>query len=141
MVEMTETYRAIYELDTNKWWFVHIDEIPGCHTHGGNLAAARRNIFEAASVLLNVDESELVIEDEVRLPEQLRKAVEVARARRAEADQVRGAAQAATDEALRALNRSGLGLSTRDIGDLLGVSHQRVGQVLSGDKSESAAAL
>lgn len=61
---MTETYRAIYELDTKKWWFVHIDEIPGCHTHGGNLAAARRNIFEAAAALLDVDESELVIEDD-----------------------------------------------------------------------------
>lgn len=65
---MTETYRAIYELDTNKWWFVHIDELPGCHTHGGNLAAARRNIFEAAAALLDVDESELVIEADVRLP-------------------------------------------------------------------------
>jgi predicted RNase H-like HicB family nuclease len=132
MVEMTDTYTAVYELDTNKWWFVHIDEIPGCHSHGGNIAAARRNILEAASALLEVDESELVIQDDVRLPEPLRKAVAVARQRRAEAEQVRGAAQEATDEALRTLNGSGLGLSTRDMGDLLGVSHQRVNQVLSG---------
>lgn len=73
-----------------------------------------------------------MIEDDVRLPEPLRKAVAVARQQRAEADQVRGAAQKATDEALRTLNGSGLGLSTRDMGDLLGVSHQRVNQVLSG---------
>jgi predicted RNase H-like HicB family nuclease len=132
MVEMTDTYTAVYELDTNKWWFVHIDEIPGCHSRGGNIAAARRNILEAASALLEVDESELVIEDDVQLPEPLRKAVAVARQRRAEAEQVRGAAQEATDEALRTLNGSGLGLSTRDMGDLLGVSHQRVNQVLSG---------
>jgi predicted RNase H-like HicB family nuclease len=63
---MTQTYRAIYEIDTNKSWFVYIDEIPGCHTHGGSLAAARRNIFDAASALLTVDESELVIEDNVQ---------------------------------------------------------------------------
>jgi hypothetical protein len=65
---------------------------------------------EAASALLDVDESELSIEDDVRLPEPLRKAIAVARQPRAEADQVRGAAQEATDEALRTLNASGLAL-------------------------------
>jgi predicted RNase H-like HicB family nuclease len=108
---------------------VSVPELPGCHTQGRTLARARGRIREAIALWLDVDETELTVADDVRLPEPARQAVATARQARQHAQQAREAALGATRKAARVLVHGGL--STRDAAELLGISHQRVAQLVA----------
>jgi predicted RNase H-like HicB family nuclease len=122
-------YTARYERDVDgRTWLVHIEGIEGCHTYGRTLRQAGDRITEALALWL--DRAPDWLEVEHRLPDDVaRVADEVTRARQL-ADAAVAAAQHATVAAARCLQ--GLGISRRDTGDLLGISHQRVQQLLAG---------
>ncbi len=122
-------YTAVYEQDHTGWWFVSVPELPGCHTQGRTLARARERIREAIALWLDVDEAELQIADDVRLSEPARQATARARQARQHARQAQEAALATTREAVRVLVHDSR-LSTRDAAELLGISHQRVAQLV-----------
>jgi predicted RNase H-like HicB family nuclease len=109
---------------------VSVPELPGCHTQGRTLARARERIREAIALWVDADEAELTIADDVRLPEPARQAVARAREARQQAQQAQEAALAATRKAVRVLVHDGR-LSTRDAAELLGISHQRVAQLVA----------
>jgi len=89
---------------------------------------ARRRIREALS--LWVDNAEdAVIEEEIRLPAAARQALQRAERARARADLERSRAQEETERTARAL-LDDLGIGMRDAGELLGISHQRVQQLV-----------
>ena len=120
-------YVAVYERDPeDDAWNVHIKGIEGCQTYGRSLRQAQAHIREALAVWLDREPETLTIHDE--LPPSLAEIADaVARARR-EADQAGSKAQLATTNAVRRL--TDLGLSRRDAAELLGLSHQRVQQLL-----------
>ncbi len=122
-----KTYVAVYERDdADDAWNVHIEDLDGCQTYGRSLRQAQNRIREALAVWLDRDPATLTIRDQ--LPEQLAAvADQVARARSA-AERAGANAQHQTAQAARALTE--LGLSRRDAGELLGLSHQRVQQLL-----------
>ena len=128
MAAMRKTYKAVFERDESGAWIVRIPELRGCHTYGRTLDQARRRIREALS--LWVDNAEdAVIEEEIRLPAAARQALERAKRARARADRERSRAQEETERTARALlNEVGIGM--RDAGELLGISHQRVQQLV-----------
>lgn len=122
-----KTYVAIYERDkVDDAWNVRIDGLEGCQTYGRSLHQAQTRIREALGLWLDREPSEVVIRDQ--LPKKLEVVAEnVARARR-EADSAGRNAHQQTIRAAKAL--TDLGLSRRDAAEVLGLSHQRVQQLL-----------
>jgi predicted RNase H-like HicB family nuclease len=120
-------YVAVYERDPEgDAWLVHIKGISGCHTYGRTLRQAEERIREALAVWLGQEPDRLEITSD--WPRELVKiAAEVADAREAATASVERAG-AATISAAKQLER--MGLSRRDAAAVLGISHQRVQQLL-----------
>jgi predicted RNase H-like HicB family nuclease len=129
MAAMTRTknYVAVYERDPESdAWLVSIKDIPGCHTYGRTLRQAETRIREALALWLDREPERLEITPE--LPADVAMlASEVSRARYA-ASKSAQTAGSTTANAAKKLDR--MGLSRRDTADILGISHQRVQQLL-----------
>lgn len=121
-------YVALYERDTDSdVWLVRVDGIDGCHTYGRTLRRAGDRIREALALWLDRDPDGLTIVDE--WPSDLVDvATKVSEARHTASVAAQQAAAATAQEAQR-LDR--MGLSRRDAADVLGISHQRVQQLLA----------
>ena len=120
------TYTAVYKRDDGDTWAVAIKGLKGCQTYGRSLRQAHERIREALALWLDCDEDALDIHDQY--PSSVAAVtVRVARAR-AEAQRAGSKAQPQTLEAVKTL--TDLGLSRRDAGELLGISHQRIQQLL-----------
>lgn len=125
------TYRVTCEWD-GTFWFVRVPAIPGCHTQGRNLAEIQKRVREALSLF--VEDAELAELDlHFVLPKGVRSLVHKAKTLRARADAAQAAATAELHASAAAL--AAQDLSYRDIGAVLGVSHQRVQQVLAETKT------
>ena len=122
-----KNYTAIYEHDTtDDAWNVRIDGIDGCQTYGRSLRQAQSRIREALALWLQRDADALVIHDQ--LPKAL--AVVAERATRARTEADRAGMHAMEQTARAAKQLTDLGLSRRDTSELLGLSHQRIQQLL-----------
>ena len=121
-------YVAVYERDPESdAWLVHIDGIAACQTYGRTLRQAGERIEEALALWLDREPVEFVLEH--RWPKAVHDvAAEVTEARSAAAEATQAASEATTSAARR-LTR--MGLSRRDTAEILGISHQRVQQLLS----------
>ena len=125
---MVKTYTALFELDQNGAWIVRVPAIRGCHTYGRTLNQGRRRIREALSLWVD-DAEDAVIEEQVRLPATARLALQRAKRARERAEWAQSRAQEETERTARALLDE-LGIGMRDAGELLGLSHQRVQQLV-----------
>ena len=125
---MTKSYKAVFELDESGAWIVRIPAVRGCHTYGRSLDQARRRIREALSLWVD-DAEDVVIEEQLRLPASARLALQRAKRARERAERERSRAQEETERTARALLDE-LGIGMRDAGELLGLSHQRVQQLV-----------
>jgi predicted RNase H-like HicB family nuclease len=120
-----KTYTVIYEHD-GKMWFARVAEIDGCHTQGRTIAQARERIREALG-LFDDNADKATLKDDVRLPQSVLEQL-------AQLEELRSQ-QAAIAERYRKLNallakRLTKSVSLADAGMLLGISKQRVQQVL-----------
>lgn len=124
----TKNYVAVFEHDAAEdVWLVHIKGVDGCQTYGRSIRQADARIREALATWLDRDPDELTITPQ--LPDHVAVlASQVSKARR-EAERAGTEAQQATADAVRRLTK--MGLSRRDAADLLGISHQRVQQLLA----------
>jgi predicted RNase H-like HicB family nuclease len=124
----TKNYVAVYKRDPESdAWLVGIKGIPGCHTYGRTLRQAETRIREALALWLDREPEGLEITPQWPA-EVATLATEVSQARYAAAKSAQTAG-VATAEAARKLDR--MGLSRRDTADVLGISHQRVQQLLA----------
>ena len=127
-------YTVSYERDEAGWWIARVHGIEGVHSNGRTIAEARRRVREALSLAVG-DEAAAKAEfrDDVKLPAEIKAGV--ASYRKAKAAERK--AQEQTITAARALSAKlvrKLGLSVRDVGELLGISHQRVHQLAKGER-------
>jgi predicted RNase H-like HicB family nuclease len=123
----TKTYTAIYELDPDDHaWNVHIKGLTGCHTYGRSIRRAQSRIREALALWLDVTPSTLRIRDQ--LPGDLATVADDVAKARAAALRADERARAQIIAAVHTL--TGRGRSRRDAAELLGLSHQRVHQLV-----------
>ena len=111
------------------WWAITIPELPGAFSQCKRLDQVEAMAREVIALMLEVDSAEIGgIDVDIELPDRV--ADELAALRRSErmAEDARQTAAHARRRAAEQLRTSGM--SMRDVGRLLGVSHQRVSQLL-----------
>ena len=117
------SYNAHYIVDDNGAWFVNVADIPGAHSHGRTIAAARKNIREAIALVLDLDNDDSFdLTETFDIPN--REQLDTVLALRNRAQTVASDADQATRDYI---SRSTL--SVRDLSELVGLSFQRVHQI------------
>ncbi len=116
---------------SGNWWAISVPALRGVFSQAKRLDQVETTARQAIAMMLDVDESEVgPIEVDVTPPAGTAELLDEARRSASVASEAAAAAARARREAARLLRRAGL--PTRDIGELLGVSHQRISQILSG---------
>jgi predicted RNase H-like HicB family nuclease len=124
-----KSYKITYRRDESGAWIAHAPSVPGAHSYGRTIEQARERIREALGLwVANPDTAELI--DDIRLPAKLRSSVRKARVARKRADTVQAKAQNSAASAARQLTGE-MRLSLRDAGEVLGLSRQRVQQLVA----------
>jgi predicted RNase H-like HicB family nuclease len=98
MVDVSETYTAIYARDGEDW-VAQISEAPGVQTRAGSVGEVRQQIRDALSRHLSTDPAALHVVDRFSLPTELQSIQKETRATRTDAER---AAMAASMTASRA---------------------------------------
>lgn len=130
MMEFTSTARK-----DGRWWVVQCDQVPGALSQVTRLEDAADHQREAISMVMDIDESEINVSLIFGIEGRVRDLLDAAVAKRDEAERLAGAASAEIALAVRTLSDDQV--SMRDIGTIIGVSHQRVGQILTAARKAS----
>lgn len=128
MTESATEHVATYEFD-GRAWIVQFHDLD-IATFGRTLAAAKRYARSALAVHLEVaslDGAGVRVVDDVRLPAEIGDEIRGLAEQRSRAETLRAEVASATRTAAADLRR--LGLSTRDVGEILGISGARVAQI------------
>ncbi len=131
---MTTTYQATARR-SGTWWAVEVPQVPGAHTQGRNLKEAEQMAREAVALLLDVEEDQVLIDLRPELPQATTEILADFQARRVAREDAESAERTAQEAAARALKEAGL--SVRDAGAVLGLSHQRIAQLAPETKSKT----
>jgi predicted RNase H-like HicB family nuclease len=123
-------FRVVYERDETGWWVAQVKQAPAAITQGRTLAEARRRIREALALVLGSDRAaqRATLVDDVRLPPDARRAIKAVATSRARLEKDKRLLSKAMNEATAQLLGT-VGLSVRDTGELLELSHQRIQQL------------
>ncbi|MGH8991480.1 MAG: hypothetical protein ACRDZ7_08130 [Acidimicrobiia bacterium] len=126
------TWTAVYEYDPDdNAWLVHAAEEERCHTWGRTLAEARRHIRDAVALWT---ERPVEIIDRITPPPAATDAVQRYLALRDDLERLSDEMATAQLNAAGALRQAGL--SMREASAVLGISHQRVGQLAKRKQAE-----
>ena len=125
------TQRTIYKVTATRageWWALDVPDVPGARSQARRLDQAEDAAREAIALLLDVpgDSFGVAIEPELEAP--WGELLDVARAARAQAERAQEEARASTIAAVQTF--AGQGMTVRDIGRLIGVSHQQAAKLL-----------
>jgi predicted RNase H-like HicB family nuclease len=114
---------------TGNWWAIEVPEVPGVFSQSKRLDGAEAQARDAIALMLEVPEDSFDVTIEAVLPAMAEEALAKVEEVKAEADEAMAAVRLAMVTALLALVDQ-LGLSYRDAGQVMGISHQRVQQIL-----------
>lgn len=121
-------YMATYTHDDRAWIVQFRD--PDIATFGRTLASAKRYARSALAVCLELDDlavAGIEVVDDVRLPTEISDEIHQLLDQRSRVEALRAEVAEATRRAATDLRR--MGLSTRDVGEILGISGARVAQI------------
>lgn len=125
-------YTAIAQRD-GKYWFIRIPELgtnpDGLPTQARNLTEVEPMARDLIAVYLDVPADSFDIEVQIELPDPVRKHLD--RARRLADEAAEALTNSAQERRKAALELKAIGMTVRDIGAALGVSHQRAQQLLT----------
>jgi predicted RNase H-like HicB family nuclease len=121
-------YKVIYERDIDGWWVARIPKIRGCHTQGRTIDQARERIREALGLYIK-GANKVRLVDEIRLPKTAQNLVRKVAQTRVRAEREQKQLQECTSAAAKILTQT-MHIGVRDAGQLLGLSHQRVQQIV-----------
>jgi len=142
MVEKVKTYTARCQ-HSGDWWAISVPELKGVNTQARRLEKAEAMARDAFALFLDVPTDSFEVTVEPILPRELQKKVGRAKKIRGEAAEVQAEAASASAAVAVDLVR-GAHLTVRDAGRVLGLSHQRIAQLLkalNGDKRRAKARL
>ena len=128
MADRRQRYVARYTREDGAW-IVQFRE-PDISTFGRSLATAKRRARSALAVFLEVDDladAHVEVIDDLALPTDIADEVDRLAAERSKVEAMRARLVAATRRAAADLRRRGF--STRDVGEILGVTGTRVAQL------------
>jgi len=108
-----------------RWWTASFPEVPGVFTQARRLDQVEDEARDALAIFLDVAPDTVDVNLDVVLPEKWAPLVDAVRDRRADIERCQKEARRALERALEMLVDEA-GLSTRDAGRLVGLSHQRV---------------
>lgn len=111
-----------------RWWALDVEGVPGAHTQVRRIDQAEDMAREAIAGVLDIPPASFVILVAPEVPAHVRTMVDKATKARSAAAQAQDAAAQLTRGAARRLVQEGL--TVRDAGALLGVSHQRIAQLV-----------
>ena len=120
-------YTARYRRE-GSWWIVTVDGLDGVFTHARRIDQIEPLIRDAIALWLEVEPTSLEILLQPDLPADAASAIVEAARARSEAEVAKAQAAQSTTTAVVTLFRTGM--PTRDVGRLVGISHQRVAQIL-----------
>lgn len=120
-------------------WVGEVREVPQAHTYGRTLARAREHLVEALALVLDVDQDTIGLFVNVQLEDGLAQLVEVAAEARRKADEAAEESRRATEAAALALVHEAK-MSRRDVAAALGLSHQRIDQLVQVNANRNAKA-
>ncbi len=126
------TYTARLEQEKDGRWSVELEEEPRVHTWGKTVDQALARMREAAALWFQTDEASIDLIPSPVLPKAAGRTVEQARQARVQARSADRLAIETTKRAAVAL--ASRGISMRDAAAILGISHQRVHQLLISDE-------
>lgn len=129
------TYTARLERENDGRWTVELEEEPRVHTWGKTIDQALGRMREAAALWFETDETSIQLIPRPVLPKTAMRSVEQARQAREQAHHADRLALEKTKRAAAAL--ASRGISLRDAAVILGISHQRVHQLLADAPSQS----
>lgn len=124
----TTTYTALAER-SGDWWAIEVPEVRGVRTQAKRLDRAEYMARDAIALMLDVPADSFDVEVHPHLSAEAEDAVRCLSKARDELEEARRNFVHAGREAARALVQ-GMGLTVRDAGRILHVSHQRVDQLL-----------
>ena len=131
--ENVKTYTARLEREKDSRWTVELEEEPRVHTWGKTVEQALARVREAAALWFQTDEDDIELVPHPVLPKAAGRTVEQARQAREQARNADRLAVERTRKAAAALTRRGI--SMRDVAAILGISHQRVHQLLAPEQT------
>lgn len=115
---------------SGQWWAIKVPQVEGVYSQCRRLDQVAQNAREAIALMLDVDEQQVGgLEVVVTPPDKAAATLRHLEASTVAADEASRVAAVARQEAIETLQAEGLPL--RDIGELVGISHQRVSQLLS----------
>ena len=121
------SYSVTYRRDPgDDAWLVDVEGMPDVHTFGRTLEEAAVNAREAIAVTVDVDESDVELEEHFAVAEVDVEELAKMRDRAQELHEIYLSRQRAA-----ALRLAEAGVSRRDSARMLGVSHQRVQQLVA----------
>ena len=127
-----KTFKVVYEREPDGRWTVSVPAVKGCHTHGRTIAQARERIREALSLFVaDRTAASARFNEDIRLPAVARTKLEYLRDLRERFEQARKEVSGVELEVVKIL-RDDVELGQRDVGELLGVSFQRIHQLEAG---------
>lgn len=126
---MSPTYHVVATRE-GRGWALRCQELPTVFSHVSRLDQAAEVVREAVAFVANVAEDSFDLEVVPTLPDAFAGLAASAETERAAARVANARAAVHSREAAKVL--AGAGLSVRDIGTVMGVSHQRAAQLLAG---------
>ncbi len=124
-----KTYTARLEREKDGRWTVELEEEPRVHTWGKTVEQALARMREAAALWFQIEEDQIELVPRPVLPKSADRTVEQARQAR---EQARSADRLALERTRKAAaTLTSRGISMRDAAAILGISHQRVHQLLA----------
>jgi hypothetical protein len=120
------SYRATVTRD-GRFWLVRVDGVGS--TQARHLRELDTMAKDLITVMTGEPEPEIVVDYDIRLPAEVQDHLRRSEELRAASAEAQAAAAAEIRSAARQLHEQGVGL--RDVGKVLGVSHQRAHQLVS----------
>jgi predicted RNase H-like HicB family nuclease len=111
------------------WWAISVPELRGVHTQARRLEKAEAMVRDAIALFLDVPSDSFDVRIETVLPRDLQRKVGRARKVRGQAEVLQREAAIASAEVAADLVQNAH-LTVRDAGRVLGLSHQRITQLL-----------